>query len=252
MDVEKMLVELFLDIKSRGWIRTARHGDQCLGNAFEDLIGKTEDNKAKADFYDIELKSHRLITSSLISLFSKSPTHPKGVNTYLRETYGVPNADGFPLNVLNTTVSGRHFNTHRGGHEFKVDVDRQARKLWLVVKNSKTGEILEDYQTGEKVYWDFSVLSNALENKLKKIAILYGEEKDEGGYHYVRYTKMIIFEGLTLEKMISAIECGDLYIDIRIGVYASGKNIGKTHDHGTGFRIHLERLLTYGTIKEFE
>ncbi len=26
-------------------------------------------------------------------------------------------------------------------------------------------------------------------------------------------------------------------VDIRIGSYKSGKNKGKTHDHGTGFRI---------------
>lgn len=25
--------------------------------------------------------------------------------------------------------------------------------------------------------------------------------------------------------------------DIKIGVHNSGKNIGKTHDHGSGFRI---------------
>ena len=70
--------------------------------------------------------------------------------------------------------------------------------------------------------------------------------------HYVRYEKMLILEGLTLEKMLKAIEDGELMVDIRIGVYASGKNIGKTHDHGTGFRIHLDKLLTYGTTKLYE
>ena len=192
MDTEKLLVSLFLDIKNKGWIATKRHGDQCLGNAFEDLIGKAEDNKSQADFYDIELKSHREITSSLLSLFSKSPSSPKGVNTYLRENYGVDNADGFPKKVLNTTVSGKQFNTHRGGHNFKIDVDRENRKLWLLVKNSETGVLLEGPNVGNKVYWDFNVLEKALENKLHKIAILYGEEKDENGIHYVKYNKMII------------------------------------------------------------
>ena len=88
--------------------------------------------------------------------------------------------------------------------------------------------------------------------KLNKIAILYGDEKDDNGKHYVKYTEMKILEGLTLEKMLNAIETGDLYIDIRIGVYASGKNIGKTHDHGTGFRISLDKLLSYGTVKDIE
>lgn len=250
MDTEKMLVDLFEEIRERGWIKTSRHGDQCLGNTFEDLIGKEEDNKAKADFFDIELKSHREITGSLISLFSKSPSNPKGVNTYLRLKYGVDNADGFEQKVLNTTISGKQFNSHRGGHNFKVEVDRENNKLWLLVKDT-SGTIIEGPENGEKVYWDFDILQNALDNKLKKIAILFGEEKKENQTTYVKYNKMVIFEGLTLEKMLKAIEDGDLYIDIRIGVYASGKNIGKTHDHGTGFRIHLEKLLKYGTTREY-
>lgn len=33
------------------------------------------------------------------------------------------------------------------------------------------------------------------------------------------------------------IDDGKLMVDIRIGSYKSGKNKGKPHDHGTGFRI---------------
>lgn len=60
---------------------------------------------------------------------------------------------------------------------------------------------------------------------------------------------MKIIEGLTLDKLIKSIKDGKLLIDIRIGVYASGKNAGKTHDHGTAFRILLKDLLTlYGIV----
>lgn len=62
---------------------------------------------------------------------------------------------------------------------------------------------------------------------------------------------MLLLSGLTLDKMLTTIENGDLMIDIRIGVYASGKNKGKTHDHGTAFRIKLERLLQYATITTY-
>ena len=34
-----------------------------------------------------------------------------------------------------------------------------------------------------------------------------------------------------------------LKIDIRIGVYRTGKNKGKYHDHGTGFRINSRDFL---------
>ncbi len=245
MNAEIRLIELFQGIRARGWIATTRHGDQCLGNAFEDLIGKKEDNKSEADFYGIELKSHRTITQSMVSLFSKSPSSPKGVNTYLREKYGV-SEDLFGMNVLNTTISGARENTHRGGHGFMAVVNRAERRIYLQVRDLTTGEIIPD-----NVYWDFTVLERALEKKLSKIAILYGDEKDEGGVHYVRYTKMLLFSGLTIEKMLRSIEVGDLKIDIRIGVYHTGKNKGKTHDHGTAFRIPLEALLKYGEVTEY-
>ena len=252
MMIEQQLVNFFFSIKNKGWIETKRHGDQCLGNAFEDLIGKIEDNKSEADYHGIELKSHREITNSLLTLFSKSPSFPRGVNTYLRETYGVDNDINQDKKVLNTTISGKQFNSHRGGHSFKVTVDRVNKKIWLVVKDSKTNLILEDCNTGKKINWDFAVLEKALKNKLNKIAIMYGEEKDENSKHFVKYNKMIMFEGLTLEKMLNAIETGDLFIDIRLGVYASGSKLGKTHDHGTAFRINLDKLLSYGIIKTYE
>lgn len=252
MTPQAELIEKFQKIKAQGWIETKRHGDQCLGNAFEDLIGKDEDNKSEADYKGIELKSHRTITSSLMSLFSKAPSSPRGVNTYLRENYGIEDVEGFGKKVLNTTISGKRFNSHRGGHNFKIEVDRANQKMWLIIKDSSTDELKESPNTGKGIYWNFSVLETALEKKLSKIAILYGDEKDENHKHYVRFTKMLFFEGLSLEKMLSALEDGDLLIDIRIGVYASGKNIGKTHDHGTAFRIHLEKLLTYGNTIEVE
>lgn len=247
--IEKELVEKFYKIRSMGWIKTERHGDQCLGNTFEDLVGVEENNKHEADYKGIELKAHRNITNSMVSLFSKSPSSPRGVNTYLRETYGVIEPDS-GKQVLNTTL-GSKFNTHRGGHGFKVEVDRLANKLWMVIKDLNTDEILEDSTAGKQINWDFSVLTKALTKKLKKIAIVYGDEKVENGKRYVKFDKLVILKGLNLEKMLTAIEKGDLMIDIRIGVYASGKNKGKTHDHGTAFRMKLEHLLTYGSIDTY-
>ena len=243
-DAEVKLIEKFKEIKRKGWLETKRHGDQCLGNAFEDFIGKKEDNKSEADFYGIELKAHRNVTQSMISLFSKAPSFPKGVNTHLRETYGVVD-DQHNKRVLNTTINGVKENSHCGGHKFKLVVDRVNERIYVQIRDAESNVIIDD-----EIYWSFSVLSKALEKKISKVAILYGDEKDEDGKHFVRYTGMRIIEGLSIEKLIKSIEDGKLLVDIRIGVYASGKNKGKTHDHGTAFRMHLNDLLTlYGTVK---
>ena len=42
---------------------------------------------------------------------------------------------------------------------------------------------------------------------------------------------------LTFSKFIDLVEQGIIVYDIRLGVYSSGKNAGKPHDHGSGFRV---------------
>jgi len=42
-------------------------------------------------------------------------------------------------------------------------------------------------------------------------------------------------------------------VDIRIGTYKSGSNMGKPHDHGTGFRVKKEFLdKLYDECKDVE
>ncbi|XZJ61958.1 MvaI/BcnI family restriction endonuclease (plasmid) [Clostridium perfringens] len=66
--------------------------------------------------------------------------------------------------------------------------------------------------------------------------------------HYFKYDKVKLVTGLTTNALKEAIRNGDVKIDIRIGTYNSGKNLGKVHDHGTGFRISLQNLIKYADI----
>ena len=134
MEAENELIAKFFEIKNRDWIQTDRYGDQCLGNTFEDLLGAIENNRNGADYYGIELKARRPLTKVLISLFTKSPSSPGGVNAYFRTSYGVED-DEFGVKVLNTTVSGAKFNTHNVGYSFKIEVDREEEKLMSYLKS---------------------------------------------------------------------------------------------------------------------
>lgn len=55
---------------------------------------------------------------------------------------------------------------------------------------------------------------------------------------------------LTLEKFIVAVKEGVIVYDIRIGVYRSSKNKGKTHDHGSCFRVMKNNLNKVFDIEE--
>ena len=233
----------FKRIEQMGWVESSRSGDTGIGKTFEDLLDKIEDNLALPDFDDIEIKTQRQATSSMITLFTKSPDFPRKVNTLLREEYGSdsPQYDG--MKILHTTIKSTGFNTHIGGYEFKIDVDQDLQRLVLVVRDSTSKNIV-----AENIYWAFQKIENALEKKLKFIAYVTADEKKENAKTYFKFNNIRLLTGLTLGRFLQALQDGYIMVDIRIGVYNTGKNKGKTHDHGTGFRIKLEHLMNYAEI----
>lgn len=240
------LIEVVENIIEAGWHPSSRKGSTGIGKTFEDLLGKEEDNHDLPDFHDIEIKTRDKASNSMITLFTKSPSYPKGANTFLRNNFGVK--DEFGNNILHMTVSGvNKTNSEKYAYDFKVEVDRKNEKLNLIVYN-KNGEIVSD-----NVFWSFVDLKKQIDKKLKFIVIISGEVKKlENGQRAYKYNEIDLVTGLSVEKLLEAIESGDLKVDIRIGAYKSGKNKGKTHDHGTGFRINMLKLVEYANVEKIK
>lgn len=247
MNYKKLLEEKFNSLKDK-WIVTSRKaGDECIGNTFEDLIGKKEDNLPIADFGDIEIKSHRITTGSKVSLFSKSPKG-RGINSKLRTKYGLPDEEKPEYNILYPVVSTQKYTQYKDGYKFKLIVDDENQKIWLFIKD-KNDIMVEDNTTGIQggIYWPYEYIQKVVNKKLKNIAIVYGEEKTENGKHKVRFSDLKIITGISFEMILDKIKNGQIVLELRLGVFKSGENEGKHHDHGSSFRITLENLLT---IKE--
>jgi len=68
------------------------------------------------------------------------------------------------------------------------------------------------------------------------------------------FEKCTLFHGVSLQKFLAQTNEGNIMFDIRIGAYKNinkPKTYGKTHDHGSGFRIKREKLaLLYDTVIE--
>ncbi len=245
MSYENELRKLFENIKSQGWIKTHRDGDQMLGNAFEDIIGLLENNYPQADWNGIELKVHRNETNSMVSLFSKSPSFPKKANSELRIKYGISDNE-FVLPKLFTTISCQSYNTHRKGFGFKLEPDIPAQRLHLLIKDLSTDKVIND-----PVFWNFDALKKQIERKISKLALIFGDNQKENGLNFVRFTKMELYSNITFERILKGIENNDITLDIRLGVYSSGLKRGKNHDHGSGFRIKHQKLPLYGDLVVF-
>jgi hypothetical protein len=114
----------FVQVKEKGWVKSKRKGPTGIGHTLEQLLGLTENNIALPDLGTVELKAHRIGSSSMITLFTFNrkawKINPHGaIKKYgTRDDNGrlgmyftmarTPNSMGLFLNVDETTISVRH------------------------------------------------------------------------------------------------------------------------------------------------
>lgn len=236
----------FKAIKEKGFVPSSRIHDTGIGKTFEDLIGIYENNNFLADYKGVlELKSSRELSESMVTLFTKAPAFPKKVNTVLREKYGQADGDAEGMKILHTTVSAAKFNTFINKYGFKLEVDETNKKILLQIKDLQTGKFEET-----EIYYTFDQLKEIIEKKCDYIAYISAETKKEGGKEFFKFNKAVLLSGLTFDKFIDFVKKGIIVYDIRLGVYRSGKNKGKTHDHGSGFRILKANMSQVFNIQE--
>jgi len=212
------------EIKNKGFIKTHRPHDTGIGKTLEDLLGIKENNLLLPDIGDVELKAKRIDSGSMLTIATKSP-EPRGVNKLLFEKCKYLDNEG-QFN-LHSTVYGSRKNPQ----SFRVVFEEDK----LILKN----------KANIKAYWPMSVFNDVLKAKSNKIMFVLANTKGERKtkteqFHFV---EAYLLSGLNINKFKSAVETDKLKIDIRIGAYRSGKNKGKYHDHGTGFRINKRDFL---------
>lgn len=234
------LIEKFKNISSRGWIESNRSHNTGIGKTFEDLLEKEEDNLAEPDYKGIEIKTHRSESNSYTTLFTCAPDGPEPQeNSRLREKFGQPDKE-LGQKTLHTSMWGNRANSYFNKYKFKLDVDRTEEKVYIAVYDN------EDNLIERTTYWTFDKLYSCLERKLRTLAFVTGKSRtnDKNKEEFL-YEKLVLYKFKTLDGFLTSIENGTIMVDLRIGFYKSGSNFGKTHDHGTGFRIkdiHLQDL----------
>lgn len=216
----------FTKIKEMGWILTHRSGPTGIGKTLEDLLEIPENNLDQPDFGDYELKSCRINSQSMLTMFTRAP-QPAKSNTYLREKYGYSSSayDNYEK-VLHSTLSADRF----------TPVADTGNMLKIHCKPN--GIYIESQDAIENVFWSREALKKCFEKKYKN-KFVYAKALTRGigsneEFHFIEAYEV---SGFDYDAFISLLEIGKIYVDLRIGQYHNGKNKGKTHDHGTGFRI---------------
>jgi hypothetical protein len=235
-------------IKSLGFVKSNRSSknDGAIGNTFEDYLGVQENNLKDPDFAGFEVKSKRELTSSYLSLVTKSPSAPKGANAYLKNNFGKPDEDFPEVKKLNSSVFAHRWNTLYEKNKLKLGIDRVQEKVILLVND------YADALVSDNVYWTFSDIQKAAQ-KISSLFFVSASSKKENGVEFFHFNSAKVFLNFDFDKFLGALENGFIMFDIRIGSYKSGKNFGKPHDHGSSFRVKRENIAQlYSQVFELE
>jgi hypothetical protein len=219
-------IEKYTQICNMGWIKTHRSGPTGIGKTLEDLLGIVENNIDGPDFGDYELKSCRLNSNSMLTIFTKTP-QPQGAANTLRMTFGY-SSDAYDNDekVLHSTLSAdRYVTIANTGHSLKVSCS--DTKISIIAEDGK-----------EYAYWTRDQLRTAFEKKYRgKFVYAKAHSRGAGANEEFKFVEAYEVSGFDYDAFVSLLEQGKIYIDLRIGQYHGGAKDGQTHDHGTGFRI---------------
>ncbi|MFZ1075708.1 MAG: MvaI/BcnI family restriction endonuclease [Minisyncoccia bacterium] len=242
------LIAKLQKISAAGWIPNARHGNAGgIGNTLEDLLGIKENNLPIPNAAEWELKTQRIDTTSLTTLFhiEPSPRAIRFVPQILLPKYGWAHQESgttYPKCEMSfrQTIHGQS-PSDRG---FKVVIDRKERKVlisfdaqsvdvrhkkWLAGVGKKVG--LKDLNP--QPYWGFDDLEHKAGTKLLNAFYVQAEVKKEKKKEFYHYTKVTMLQKFSFEGFLKALEEGKVLVDFdaRTG-----------HNHGTKFRMRQDCL----------
>jgi len=245
---KESLISELKTISDMGWIENARHGNHGgIGNTLEDLLGITENNLPIPNAAEWELKTQRLNTSSLTTLFhtEPSPRAIKFVPQVLLLKYGWPHQEAgekYPSNEMSfrQTINGLS-PTDRG---FKVIVDRDNRKVLVSFNSDDVAECHNNWLNTVKTqaglselnpqpYWGFDDLANKAGTKLLNCFYVQAEVKKQDGKEFYKYCRVMMLQNFNFDGFLNEIEKGNILVDFdaRTG-----------HNHGTKFRMRQNCL----------
>ncbi len=235
-------------IAAKGWIENRRHGNQGgIGNTLEDLLGIAENNLPIPNAAEWELKSQRINTTSLTTLFHIEPS-PRAIGfvpQMLLPMYGWKHKEAgkkYPTTEMSfrQTIHGNS-PSDRG---FMVKIDRKEKKVLISFNAKKVSDKhaswLKKVETNiglkelnPQPYWGFDDLSNKAGTKLLNCFYVQAESKKENGKEFYHYTKVLMLQKFNFEGFLKAMEKGNILVDFdaRTG-----------HNHGTKFRMRQNCL----------
>lgn len=227
-----LIIERFHEIEKLGFVPSNRCHNTGIGKTFEDYIGVVENNLDEPDLYGFEIKSHRELATSYVTLFTKAPVFPTRANSYLRDKYGESYPDNEALKRLHVSMFASKYTLAYDKFNFRLINDSDNAVVRIGIYDPTDNTLIDD-----NVGYTYVCIDEILKRKLKNLFYVSAQTKTIDTTEHFHFNKAEIFTNPTLGRFLRLIDDGVIMYDIRIGSYGSGRNYGKAHDHGSGFRI---------------
>ncbi len=249
------LIEKLKEISLMGWIENRRSGNAGgIGNTLEDLLGIVENNLPIPNASEWELKTQRIDTSSLVTLFHSEPS-PRGVKfvpDIFLPIYGWDHKEkGKKYSESEKSFRQTIHGQSRSDRGFKVVVDNKQKKIivsfdplcvdpkhqvWL----DRIAKTVGLHELDIQPYWGFDDLEHKAGTKLLNTFFVQAEVKKANKTEFYQYIKVKMLMKFDFSNFITALENANILIDFdaRTG-----------HNHGTKFRIRQNALPSlYSTV----
>lgn len=210
--------EKFEIIKSSDWITSKRKGPTGIGQTLEQLLGLSENNIALPDLHEVELKAHRIGSSSMITLFTFNRKAWKMKPLEAIRKYGTPDVNG------------------RMGLYFTMSPKPTGTGLFLHTENENisvrhiSGEVIAE--------WLLESLAQQFVKKMHGLVLVSALSEMRGDIEWFKFTRAQLLTETSPEIIREQILSGNVLVDLRL--HDKGTS---ARNHGTGFRAKEDKLL---------
>lgn len=218
--------ERFTEIKRMGWIPSKRRSNTGVGYTLEALLGIEENNIALPDFGTVELKSHRINSTSMVTLFTFNRNVWKTNPLQAVRKYGTRDKNG------------------RLGLYFTMSPTPTSTGLFLHIEPESisvrhiSGEVIAE--------WSLDALAQQFMQKMPALVLVSALSENRGDIEYFNYTSARLLEGTSPEILREQILAGNVLVDLRVHDRPTS-----ARNRGTGFRARKNRLpLLFSSIRE--
>jgi len=223
-------------VKSLGPVPQISKGPHSVGTTLETLLGHDLDSLPLRDFPECELKAQRGATSSMVTLFTKTPTWNKEGDWSARkvlQTFGYEDDKGHKkamrINLYDTEFHGMVLIPTSTG---------------IAVTVASTGEIIGEWYT--------EVFKQKFSDKVDNIVYVTADVIVENGvecFHYTSAQHCIVKPDLNAGDIFSEIAKRNLALEWRMFLCEDhehclneGRKAGMVRDHGPAIRCSKEKL----------